>query len=209
MGRSPVEGRALLLAQIEGAIEGGVDVVQVREPHLEAGDYTRLVRDCVARTRGRRARIVVNDRLDVAKAAGAHGLHLREDGLPLEAARRLAPPPFLIGCSIHTAAAAARTRAADYLVAGSVFATASKPGLPSSLGLVGLEAVVRAAAPCPVWAVGGIGPRTIAAVRQAGAQGAAAIGAFIPVDPTEPLASAVQKLTADLRFLFDSSAEPA
>jgi len=202
---SATSWRTLLLAQIEGAIAGGVDVVQIRERDLDAAALTWLVRECLRLVAGRRTRIVVNDRLDVALASRAHGVHLREDGVSAEDARSLAGANLTIGRSIHSAAAARRSGPVDYLIAGPVFGTASKPDADSALGLAGLWRVVRAT-DRPIWAIGGITASRIPAVVAAGAQGVAAIGAFIPPDLTGDLSARVQELTENLRFSFDSSA---
>lgn len=197
--------RTLLLSQIAGAIAGGVDVVQIREHDLAAGTLAALVRDCLAAAAGTRVRIVVNDRLDVALATGAHGVHLREDGLPATAVRGLTPAGFLIGRSLHAAASAESAGAADYLMAGSVFETTSKPGAPARLGLDGFAAVVRASPRCPVWAIGGVTAGRIPGLVARGASGVAAIDAFIPRTDASQLASAVRQMTIKLSFSFDSS----
>jgi thiamine-phosphate diphosphorylase len=196
----------VLLAQVEGAIAGGVDVVQIREPDLPAGDYTRLVQRCVAAASRSHVRIIVNDRLDVALAGHAHGVHLREDGVTISAARRLSHPEFLVGRSVHAAATAARERSADYLITGSVFETESKPGQPASLGLHGLHDVVRAAAGCPVWAIGGVTADRARDLVGCGVSGIAAIGAFLPHSRTiTAVASDAQKVAERLRFSFDTA----
>lgn len=172
--------RDCLLQQIRFAVEAGVDVIQIRERDLEAGTLFSITVAAVALAAGSSTRIVVNDRLDVALAARAHGVHLREDSMPPAAVRRLAPAPFSIGRSVHDADAAAEVgREVDYVIAGSVWSTASKlPGHPL-LGPEGLARVVQRAS-VPVIAIGGItvdGARLLAGL---GAAGVAAIGLFIP-----------------------------
>jgi thiamine-phosphate pyrophosphorylase len=189
--------------QITGAIAGGVDLVQIREPDLEAGVLAGLVRDCLAAAAGTPVRVVVNDRLDVALATAAHGVHLRSDSLPAAASRRLTADGFLIGRSVHDTDAV-RAGPADYLIAGSVFETASKPGASPRLGLDGLGALVEAAGGSPVWAIGGITVERIPQVLAAGASGVAAIGAFVPRTPAADLAAAVHQLTSDLRAALDA-----
>jgi thiamine-phosphate pyrophosphorylase len=193
----------LLAQQVRGAIAGGVDVVQIRERGLDAVEYVAFIRDCVALTRGGRCRIVVNDRLDLAIAADAHGVHLRETSVPIEAARQLAHKEFLVGRSVHSPDTAAAMRTADYLIVGSVFETASKPGLTTPLGLSGLRAVRAAAVPCPVWAIGGVTLARLPALKTCGIQGVAAIDAFLPPDATHDVAGDVEKLTTTLRFSLD------
>ena len=181
-GAAPAALRACLVAQARCAADAGVDLLQVRERDLDAGALAALVTDLLAATHGTATRIVVNDRIDVALACGAAGVHLRGDSLPIAAARRLAPPGFLIGRSVHDAAEALAAVGADYLIAGTVFASASKAADAPLLGIEGLRAIVRAAA-VPVLAIGGIDEARIAEVAAAGAAGLAAIGLFIASHP--------------------------
>ena len=160
--------RDALLEQIRGALDGGIDVVQIRERGLDDRVLTSLVRDAMRLARGGTGRIVVNDRVDVAIASGADGVHLREDGLEPPAARELAARLF-VGRSVHTAESAARSAGAHYLIAGPVFETASKPGHPG-IGLDGFAGIAEAA-PCPVWAVGGVAAVHASALARVGAGG--------------------------------------
>jgi thiamine-phosphate diphosphorylase len=189
-----------LLAQIEGAAAGGIDVVQVREAGIPVGEYVRFVRRCAAGVSRSGVKVVVNDRLDVALAAGAHGVHLREDSIAINEARAVSPRNFLIGRSVHAATTVARSRIADYMIAGSVFETGSKPGHPASLGLTGLREVVNAAGSCPVWALGGVNADRARELVACGISGVAAIGAFLPQGQTTAIALEAQKLTKLLRF---------
>ena len=195
----------MLLNQIEGAVRGGVDVIQIRERDLDAGVLAAFVRRCGAAIAGSSARVVVNDRLDIALVTGAAGVHLREDSIPTLTARRLLGDASFIGRSVHSAHGASLAGEVDYLIAGSVFETASKPGVPSRLGLDGLQTVVKRAAPRPVWAVGGMTANRLAEVTRVGAQGMAAIGAFIPSCAPSLLKATVQRMTTELRFCFDSA----
>jgi thiamine-phosphate diphosphorylase len=168
-----------LVEQVRAAAEAGVDLVQVRERDLEAGALLHLVRRCVAAVHGVRTRVLVNDRLDVALAGAAHGLHLRGDSLRAARARTITPPAFVIGRSVHSAAEAHEVSAGgglDYLVFGPVFATGSKPGRTPA-GIDALREVVGATT-LPVLAVGGIAPDTMPVIAASGAAGVAAIGAF-------------------------------
>jgi thiamine-phosphate pyrophosphorylase len=145
--------------------------------------------------------VVVNDRLDVALAAGAHGVHLRGDSYPAARVRAVVPPGFLVGRSVHSAGEAVAVAAAggvDYLVFGSVFATASKAGQPPA-GLPELAAVA-AAVPVPVLAVGGVTVEHAGRVAQAGAAGAAAIGLF-----AETRDELVWRAVAGVNMAFDTS----
>ena len=158
-------------------------LVQIRERDLDGGPLTRLVSACLEAVRGTRTRVIVNDRLDVALAAGAHGVHLRADSFAAPRVRTRAPSPFLIGRSVHSVADAVAASAAgglDYLIFGTVFETASKPG-HGVAGLAGVAAV-SGATRLPVLAVGGVTPRNAPQVMTAGAAGIAAIGMFADVD---------------------------
>ena len=171
--------RGRLVAWIARAVRAGVDLIQIRERDLDARSLARLVEDAIAVARPAGARVVVNDRLDVALACGAEGVHLRGDSLPPRAARTLAPPGFLIGRSVHGVAEAARVAGeVDYLIAGTVFATPSKPPDHPLLGLDGLAAVVRAVR-VPVLAIGGITLERLPEVAATGAAGVAGIGMFL------------------------------
>jgi thiamine-phosphate pyrophosphorylase len=204
---APESWREALLHQIAGAIAGGVDVVQLRENDLDSGAHAALVRRTVELVARTAVKVIVNDRLDVALAAGAHGVHLKESSISIADARRLAKSPWIVGQSVHSTGAAERARTADYVIAGSVFATESKPGAPASLGLDGLRRIVVASAGCPVWAIGGVSTANARQLAASGARGIAAIGAFIPARTTGTIASEVEKATRRLRFCFDSAPE--
>jgi len=193
-----------LLRQLQGAVAGGIDLIQVREPDLEAGELSSLVRSAVDLASGTATKILVNDRLDVALAAGAGGVHLKESGFPVERARAIVPPGFLIGCSVHSATSVSARKNADYLIAGTVLPTVSKPSV-ESLNEEGLRAIVRAAAPLPVLGIGGLGTSSVALVAAAGATGFAAVGVFIPRSG-EPLSEFVKKRVMELRFALESAA---
>jgi thiamine-phosphate pyrophosphorylase len=181
------EPRALLdeLARsIQNAIASGVDSVQIREKDLGGADLLSTVRAAVAATSGTAARIVVNDRPDVAVASGAAGVHLGGASLPVSEVRKWraagnAPADFLIGGSCHSldAALAAAQEGADYLFFGPVFATPSKASFGAPQGLERLAEICRRVA-VPVVAIGGIDWQTAALCLRAGAAGVAAIRLF-------------------------------
>jgi thiamine-phosphate pyrophosphorylase len=167
-----------LLAQVHHAIAAGVDLIQIRERDLEARALAALVREIVAAARGTATRVVVNDRLDVAMACGADGVHLRSASFAPAAVRRIAPRPFIVGRSIHGVDDLAALGDADYAIAGTVFRSASKPDGHQLLGVEGLRGLA-AAASCPVLAIGGIGVERVGEVAASGAAGIAAIGLFM------------------------------
>ena len=185
--RSPVE-------QAREAADAGIDLLHVRERDLEAADLSALVERIVAATRGSRTRVVVNDRVDVAIACGADGVHLRGDSMPAARVRTMTPAGFLIGCSVRSRDAAITAgRDADYLVAGTVFPTTSKPGLSECdcLGLAGL-ASIAAVVPVPVLAIGGMSMTRAGEIGATGAAGLAAIGLF--ADQNRPIKDVVRQL---------------
>ena len=139
VGRPVVDGAELLVALAGAAAAAGVDLVQVREANLEAGDLVMLVRAIVAATAGHGCRVVVNDRLDVALAAGAAGVHLKADSFAADAARQLLPAGAVVGRSVHTPAEATDAGPVDYLLAGTVHASQSKAPDAPTLGLGGLR----------------------------------------------------------------------
>lgn len=190
-------------AQVFAAAAAGIDWVQLREPDMAAADLLRLTKAVVADTRHTATRIVVNDRLDVALAAGAAGVHLKERSFSVESSRAITPPGFLVGRSVHELAIQGVANTADYLVAGTVLPTVSKPAV-TCLGWEGLSAIVRAASGKPVLAIGGIDLPSIPLVAASGAAGVAAIGAFIPASG-QGLSEFVQKRVIDMRLGFDSA----
>lgn len=203
VGAGPADWTAALEQQVGAAVAAGVDLVQVREGDLEAAELVSLVERLVAASAGTPARILVNDRMDVALAAGAAGVHLKERSFRPEDARPLAPAGFLIGCSIHSAAAALERSHAHYLMAGTVLPTISKPE-GELLGWEGLAAVVAAAAGTPVLAIGGIDLSSMGLLASSGAAGLAAVGAFIPT-AGQDIYEFVQKRVIEMRLGFDSA----
>lgn len=173
-----------LLDQVRAAVAAGVDLVQVREPDLPDGVLLAVVARCVDLARGSKTAILVNDRLDIALAAGAGGVHLRARSVGAADARRHLPAGFLLGRSVHNVAEAARVVEAgglDYIVLGTVFSSHSKPGVsPCGVGVLG--AVARAV-DVPVLAIGGVTVDKSVEVFRAGAVGVAAIGLFAEPGP--------------------------
>jgi len=181
------------------AMRGGASLIQVREKDLGGADLLRLVVAVVGAARADfrdRVRVVVNDRLDVALAAKAAGVHLPASGLPVVAARRHAGARFLIGRSVHGAAEAreAEKAGADYLVCGPVFATPSKVAYGEPLGPAVLRRVVEAAH-IPVWAIGGINAGNAAGLMEIPIAGVAVITAIAAAPDPE---AAVRELRAAL-----------
>lgn len=182
---------ACVVEQARAAVAAGVDLIQVRERDLEARQLMTLVEDIVGVSRGTPTRVLVNDRLDVALACGADGVHLRSDSVAAAQVRRVTPPSFLVGRSVHSAAEAMAAGPVDYVVAGTVFATTSKPVEYPLIGVDGLRAITSVA-PAPVLAIGGIILDRMDLVAGAGAEGVAAIGLFAGRAPIGPIVAAIR-----------------
>jgi thiamine-phosphate pyrophosphorylase len=153
---------------------------------------------------GTASRVLVNDRVDVALAADADGVHLKSDSIPTALVRRDVPAAFLVGRSVHSVEEAriAAAEGADYLIFGTVFPSGSKPRGHRTAGLDALAAVA-AAVPVPVLAIGGISLNTVAAAAEAGASGVAAIGLFFDAaGPMDDLRGRITQTVAGLRLAF-------
>ena len=183
-----------LVESVGAAARAGVDLIHVRERRVDDLVLAAVVGRCVRAVRVTRARVLVNDRLDVALAGGAHGVHLRSDSYPAARARTLTAAGFLVGRSVHSVEDAVRASVDDsvnYLIFGTVFATSSKPGhVP--VGLTVLADTVRATQ-VPVLAVGGVTADNAPLVARAGAAGVAAIGLFAA--GALPLPSTIERIT--------------
>ena len=185
-----------------------IDVLQVRGKTLRAGELESLTRAWIARLAGLPTRIVVNDRLDVALASGAHGVHLGQEDLPIDVARSLAPPGFLIGGSTHDRAEllAAQAAGADYAGLGAFFGTGTKAGAqrldPSLAG-------VAASIPdleIPVLAIGGITPGQVVETLRMPAVTGIAVSAAIQEAP-DPR-DAIRDFRRALQRAWDTAREP-
>jgi thiamine-phosphate diphosphorylase len=182
------------------AVNAGVDLIQIRERDLETAQLVDLVGDLANIARGSPTHVVVNDRLDVALACGAAGVHLRSDSIPPSAARSVGDGPGLIvGRSVHRVGEAVEHAwAVDYLIAGSVFPSASKPGADCLLGEGGLRRITGAVS-VTVLAIGGVTVERVARIALAGAFGVAGISLFLPS------ASSMTDVVAAVRAQFETS----
>ena len=165
---------------VRAALRGGAPSIQLRGKDQPAREQVDLARALLAETRAAGALLWVNDRLDVALAAGADGVHLGQDDLPMDAARRIVPAGFLIGISAETPelALAARRDGADYVGTGPVYPTGSKADAGDAIGLPRIADVARAIR-IPVVGIGGISVANTADVIRAGAAGVAVISAVM------------------------------
>lgn len=162
------------LALLPALAEAGVDGFQVRDKQATTRELVELTALVLASVAPYGARVHVDDRVDVALAAGAHGVHLGAEDLPVDAARRIAPD-LAIGATCRSREEVVRAAAhgADHAGFGPVFATSSKAGLPAPLGVA---AVAAAAGELPLVAIGGVDAGNAAQLRAAGAHGVAVIG---------------------------------
>jgi thiamine-phosphate pyrophosphorylase len=162
-----------LLGTIAAAAGAGISIVQLREKRLTGKQMFELTRDAVKSIDGSRMKLLINGRPDIAAAAGAHGVHLPEAGLPIAAVRRGFPFPFIIGASVHSIerGRCAKDEGADFVVYGPVFDSGEKKGK----GIDGLEAVCTELDDFPVIALGGIDSSNLDQVLRAGVAGYAAI----------------------------------
>jgi len=186
-----------LLPRILDAVRTGVDLVQVREKDLETRALLELVKSALERARGTNTRIVVNDRLDVALALAADGVHLGKQSIPAEVVRAQVPPDFLVGVSCHSPeeALAAQAARADYLVLGPIFETPSKISYGPPLGLSKLREVTGRVK-VPVLALGGISVERVKSCLEVGAAGVAGIRIFQDCE-------SVQARVRELRAQFE------
>jgi thiamine-phosphate pyrophosphorylase len=165
---------------VRAAVEAEVVLLQIREKSLPARVLYELATRAAEITRDSKTRLLVNDRADIARAAGADGVHLTASSLPADVVRRTFGAEFLIGVSTHSLdeARAARDGGADFVVFGPVFETESKRGFGAPQGLDKLRQVADELRGFPVLAIGGISLENAGACFDAGASGIAAISLF-------------------------------
>lgn len=168
-----------LRSHLQTAVRAGVDLIQLREKDLACRELLSLAKDAVGISRESNTRIVVNDRLDIALAAGAQGVHLGGQSVPPEAVRRHVDKEFLVGVSCHSMQDARKAEAggADYILLGPIFDTPSKRPYGPPLGLDKLTEVTRGIK-IPVLALGGITVERVRPCLEAGATGIAGIRLF-------------------------------
>lgn len=178
---------------VRAALAAGAPAVQLRDKHGDGRSMLELANALVHETLRAGALLFVNDRVDIALAAGADGAHVGDDDLPVRAVRSIAPEGFLVGRSVDDAngARAAEADGADYVGVGPVYATPSKTDAGPVIGLQGVEAVSRAVR-IPVVAIGGVDSDNAEEVAAAGAAGVAVIRAVMAAaDPGHAAADLV------------------
>lgn len=188
----PVTDRALSglshAEQVARLCEGGARLVQLREKRLSPREFYAEAVEAVRVARSFGARLVVNDRADVALAAGADGAHVGQDDMPAEAVRALLGGGAVVGLSTHNAGQAARAARlpVDYVAIGPVFVTSSKENPDPAVGLEGVRLAREASGGAPLVAIGGVTLESARSVLEAGADAVAVIGALVGAgDPAE------------------------
>jgi thiamine-phosphate pyrophosphorylase len=183
-----------LRSRIAETASAGVDLIQLREKDLATRELVELAHDALHATRNTTTRLVVNDRLDIALAAGAAGVHLGRESLRAGDVRRIVPADFLVGVSCHSPdeAREAESSGADYILLGPIFPTPSKLHYGPPLGVEKLREAARQVK-IPVLALGGITVERALECRAAGAAGIAAIRLF---QEAESLPKLVRQLRA-------------
>ncbi|MGB5931814.1 MAG: thiamine phosphate synthase [Anaerolineae bacterium] len=164
----------------QATIEGGASIIQFRDKQMSTRQLVETARKIKELTDEASIPLIINDRLDVALAVDADGVHVGQDDMPAALARQLIGPHKILGVSASTVEEAlqAEREGADYVSASPVFTTPTKPDAPPPTGLEGLKAIVEAVN-LPVIAIGGINEKNAAEVIEAGAQGIAVISAVI------------------------------
>lgn len=167
--------------QFQKLIHGGSELIQIREKHFSPRDFYESAEAALAVARQNKVRIVINDRVDIALALKADGVHLGQDDLPPEYARRILGPDAIIGFSTHSVrqAVEALHLPIDYIAIGPIFLTKTKANPDLPLGIDGLVEVRKATGDFPLVAIGGITSENFKQVLNAGADSAAMIGDLI------------------------------
>jgi thiamine-phosphate pyrophosphorylase len=197
--RTAFDALAHLESWLDEAIDA-VDLIQIRERDLDGRELAALAGRLAQRTHGTRTRVVINDRADVAAAAGLDGVHLRADGPDVERVRALGAPDWIVGRSVHRQDELRAHGSADYLLFGTVFPTACKPSAAPVQGPEALAEAVRST-DRPVVAIGGITPARATACVAAGAAGVAAISLFLP-EGRAPGSLGIVRAVGELRAAF-------
>lgn len=182
-----------LIEAIKEAVSAGVDIIQLRENNISTKEYFELARQIKIICEKYSALFIINDRIDIALAVEADGIHLGWQSLPFHIARHLLGKEKIIGISAHSKneAVSAEGKGADYITLGPVFPTASKNGLIEPLGCNNFIDIKKSLK-IPVFAIGGIKENNIGEIIKAGADGIAVISAILQ---TENINETVKRLT--------------
>lgn len=185
-----------ILRLVRAAVDAEVPLFQIREKSLSARALFDLVARAAELTHGSKTRLLVNDRSDIARAAGADGVHLTTQSLPVDVVRKTCRAEFLIGASTHSLAEvrAAQEAGADFVVFGPVFETESKRAYGEPQGLDKLAAVASELGEFPVVAIGGVTLENVSECFEAGASGVAAISMFSDAQNLSSIVNRIYKI---------------
>ncbi len=191
--RSILKGRDLYQA-VEDAIKGGVTLVQLREKDISSLDFYNVAVKLKKLVNSHGIPLIVNDRLDIALAADADGLHIGQDDLPLEFARRMLGSHKILGYSVANVEQAVfgQSKGADYLGAGAVYPTASKADIGAAIGIEELKRIKQQVS-IPVVGIGGIGLNNIEEIKTTGIDGLSIISAILGSEDIESASRALLK----------------
>ena len=198
---SSVKMHAPIEEVVAEAVAGGVGMVQVREKNMPTGELYRLAEKLRLVTLGK-ALLIINDRIDIALAVDADGIHLPSHSLPIDVARSLCREEMLFGRSVHSVeeAVAAENDGVDYLILGTIYGTASHPGREGSGP--GLIEGVKARLSIPVYAIGGVNASNAGEVIRAGADGIAVIRSILGAPDPRGAAQ-------ELAYIIESNRQPS
>jgi thiamine-phosphate pyrophosphorylase len=185
---------------VEAAIRGGVTVVQYREKNASTRQMVEEARQIAGICRQHGVAFIVNDRVDVALAVDADGVHVGQDDMPAALARQLIGPRKILGVSVENIAQAqaAAAAGADYVGASPIFATPTKPDAPQPMGIAGLRLLAQSC-PIPIVAIGGMNASNVAEVIRSGAAGIAVVSAVVSAEDVERAARQLKDIIDSVR----------
>ncbi|NMB64627.1 MAG: thiamine phosphate synthase [Spirochaetes bacterium] len=197
LAKKPVE------VVVEEAIKGGADCVQLREKNIDTKEFVEIAQMIKYITDRYNVPLIINDRIDVALAVHAYGVHLGQDDMPLTIARKIVPHAMVIGISVSTVneAIEAEKDGADYIGAGSVFPTSTKDDISGIIGLEGIQEIKKAVS-IPVIAIGGIQIHNAEQVIQHGADGIAVVSAIVSSDNPYEAAKTLKTIICEAKSCY-------
>ncbi|MDO5845020.1 MAG: thiamine phosphate synthase [Methanocorpusculum sp.] len=183
------------------AVAGGADVIQLRDKEMSSAELFQTAVRMREICKGK-AMFIVNDRLDIALASKANGVHLGQDDLPLNEARRLVPKNFIIGLSVGSLEEAVRGAAdgADYIAVSPVFSTDSKADAGEGHGIALIEEIKKALPEIPLIAIGGINENNAGELINAGLDGVAVISAVVSQQNIKKAAERLSKIISEAKY---------
>jgi thiamine-phosphate pyrophosphorylase len=202
LGRSNLE-------VIEAALDGGVTVVQLREKELSSRDFYLEARQVSDLLKSRRIPLIINDRIDIALAVDADGVHIGQDDIPLDVARKILGPDKIIGVSVFTPdeARTAEAGGADYLGLSPIFVTSTKPELTKQIGIEGIGPI-RAAVKIPIVGIGSMNAFNAFEAVSAGLDGVAVVSGIVSQKDITGAARAIKAEVMRARGLFLDGVAP-